>query len=210
MNAPQAIPPQRLDDLLTLTRAPFPPSRKAWLHASRDDLRVRVREVALTNGEVATLYDTSGPYTDPAAAIDVHAGLPPVRAGWVQERGDTESYAGRAPQPIDDGGKHDSGERIAALRAGAAALQRAPRRAKAGANVTQMHYARRGIVTPEMEFVALRENAKREWMAEYQADAERERRLPGNPMGAAIPAFITPEFVRDEVARGRAIIPANI
>jgi phosphomethylpyrimidine synthase len=89
-------------------------------------------------------------------------------------------------------------------------LQRTPRRAKSGANVTQMHYARRGIVTPEMEYVALRENGKREWMAEYLANEERAKRVMGNPMGASIPRIITPEFVRDEVARGRAIIPANI
>src|SRR5690606_4665912 len=111
-----------------------------------------------------------------------------------------------------DGVKHEAreAERIEALRAEAAALQRTPRRAKAGANVTQMHYARQGIVTPEMEYIAIRENGKREWMREYLGDAEREARLRGNPMGARIPEIITPEFVRDEVARGRAIIPANI
>ncbi|WP_347613484.1 phosphomethylpyrimidine synthase ThiC, partial [Comamonas thiooxydans] len=91
-----------------------------------------------------------------------------------------------------------------------AALQRQPRRAKSGQNVTQMHYAKRGIITPEMEYVALRENGRREWMAQYQQDAARELRLAGNSLGAAIPKIITPEFVRDEVARGRAIIPANI
>jgi len=102
-------------------------------------------------------------------------------------------------------------ERLRRLRADAAALQRAPRRAKAGLNVTQMHYAKRGIVTPEMEYVALRENGRREWMREYLLDAEREQRLAGNALGAALPSgLITPEFVRDEVARGRAIIPANI
>ena len=205
--------PERLAELLTLTREPFPASRKTWLQGSRADLRVPLREVALTNGETVSLYDTSGPYTDPAAAIDVKRGLPSVRGAWIAERGDTEAYDGRSRQVLDDGVKHEEREadRIAQLRADAAALQRQPRRAKAGANVTQMHYAKRGIVTPEMEYVALRENGKREWMREYMADAEREQRLRGNAMGAALPqGLITPEFVRDEVARGRAIIPANI
>ncbi|WP_372528409.1 phosphomethylpyrimidine synthase ThiC [Piscinibacter sp.] len=210
MNAPEKLDAQKFTELLTLTREPFPASRKTWLQGTRHDLRVPVREVTLSNGEVVTLYDTSGPYTDPAAAIDVKCGLPDVRSGWVVDRGDTEPYAGRAPQALDDGGKHDVSDRIAALRAAAAALQRSPRRAKSGANVTQMHYARRGIVTPEMEYVALRENGRREWMGEYLSDAQREQRLRGNAMGARIPDLITPEFVRDEVARGRAIIPANI
>ena len=206
--------PDKLTQLLSLTREPFPASRKGWIAGVRHpDLRVPVRDVSLTNGETVSLYDTSGPYTDPAAAIDVRQGLPALRAAWIAARGDTESYDGRIRQALDDGAKHEErdGARIAQLRAEAAALQRAPRRARVGANVTQMHYARRGIVTPEMEFVALRENGRREWMAEYIADPARERRLAGNPMGAALPpGAITPEFVRDEVARGRAIIPANI
>ena len=152
------------------------------------------------------------PYTDPAARIDVRRGLPEVRAGWLDARGDTERYAGRLRQALDDGVKNEIRQQahIETLRREAAGLQRTPRRAKAGANVTQMHYARRGIVTPEMEYVALRENGRRAWMAEYQRDAARERRLAGNGLGANLPALITPEFVRDEVARGRAIIPANI
>jgi phosphomethylpyrimidine synthase len=205
--------PERLDELLSLTRAPFPASRKVHLTGSRADLRVPLREVSLTNGETVTLYDTSGPYTDPSVAIDVRRGLPGLRSAWIAERGDTETYAGRAPQALDDGAKHAErvADSLAALRAEAAALQRTPRRARSGANVTQMHYARRGIVTPEMEFVALRENGRREWMANYLADAKREQRRAGNPMGAMLPRGpITPEFVRDEVARGRAIIPANI
>ncbi|MDM0082595.1 phosphomethylpyrimidine synthase ThiC [Variovorax sp. J31P179] len=198
--------------LLTLTREPFPASTKGAIAGSRPDLRVPVREVALTNGERVSLYDTSGPYTDPAADIDIRRGLPGVRDAWISERNDTERYEGRLHLALDDGATHADRDarRIAELRAGAAALQRTPRRAKAGANVTQMHYARRGIVTPEMEYVALRENGRREWMAEYMADEAREKRLAGNPMGARIPKIITPEFVRDEVARGRAIIPANI
>ena len=212
MNAPDRIPAPELAPQPALTRDPFPASRKAWIVGSREDLRVPVREVSLSNGETVTLYDTSGPYTDPAAEIDVRRGLPSVRNAWIDARADTERYEGRAPQALDDGGRHDGGDadRLTGLRVAASALQRTPRRARAGANVTQMHYARRGIITPEMEFVALRENGRREWMREYMADAAREARLRGNPMGACIPELITPEFVRDEVARGRAIIPANI
>ena len=207
--------PDQLDALLPLTREPFPASRKAHIAGSRPDLLVPHREVTLSNGEVVSLYDTSGPYTDPGVEIDVTRGLPGVRNAWIESRGDTEGYTGRVHQVLDDGVKGElrgaiEAERIEALRRAAAALQRAPRRAKSGANVTQMHYARRGIVTPEMEYVALRENGKREWMSEYLTDPAREARLRGNSMGAHIPTIITPEFVRDEVARGRAIIPANI
>lgn len=207
MNAPDKFAP-----LLTLTREPFPASTKVFVPGTLPGVNVPMREIALTNGERVTVYDTSGPYTDPSVAIDVKKGLAPVRAGWIESRGDTETYNGRERQAVDDGVKHEAreAERIEALRAEAAALQRTPRRAKAGANVTQMHYARQGIVTPEMEYIAIRENGKREWMREYLGDAEREARLRGNPMGARIPEIITPEFVRDEVARGRAIIPANI
>jgi len=210
MNAPDKFAP-----LLTLTREPFPASTKVYVPGTQAGVQVPMREIALTNGERVTVYDTSGPYTDPAARIDVRHGLAPVRAAWIEARGDTEPYTGRERQALDDGVKHEAphagaAERIEALRAEAAALQRTPRRAKAGRNVTQMHYARQGIVTPEMEYVAIRENGRREWMRDYLGDAEREARLRGNPMGARIPEIITPEFVRDEVARGRAIIPANI
>ncbi|MBS81583.1 phosphomethylpyrimidine synthase ThiC [Variovorax sp. Varisp41] len=204
--------PDKFTSLLSLTREPFPASHKCVIPGSRPDLFVPVRDVKLTNGETVSLYDTSGPYTDPKVEIDVRRGLPDVRGAWIAERGDTESYEGRVHHALDDGAKNEDrdAQRLAELRAGASALQRTPRRAKSGANVTQMHYARRGIVTPEMEYVALRENGKREWMAEYLANEERARRVAGNPMGASIPRIITPEFVRDEVARGRAIIPANI
>ena len=204
--------PDKLEQLLTLTREPFPASTKVYVEGSRADIRVPMREIALTNGERVTVYDTSGPYTDPNVAIDVRQGLASVRAGWIEARGDTEPYTGRQRVALDDGGKHEDrdGSRIEQLRAQAAGLQRTPRRAKAGANVSQMHYARQGIVTPEMEYIAIRENGKREWMREYLQDAEREARLKGNAMGARIPDLITPEFVRDEVARGRAVIPANI
>jgi phosphomethylpyrimidine synthase len=210
MNAPETLP---LFETLPLTREPFPASAKVYVPGqAHPQLRVPMRDVTLTNGEVVSLYDTSGPYTDPQAAIDVRRGLASVRGAWIEARGDTEPYEGRTRQALDDGAKHEAreAERIDTLRREAAALQRTPRRAKAGGNVSQMHYARRGIVTPEMEYVAIRENGKREWMREYLADAEREARLKGNAMGARIPEVITPEFVRDEVARGRAIIPANI
>jgi phosphomethylpyrimidine synthase len=204
--------PDRLD---AITREPFPQSRKIFVPGQQPGVQVPMREIALTNGEQVVVYDTSGPYTDPAVHIDVRRGLPPVRAGWVEARGDTESYAGRAPQQLDDGVRGDTPDavqlqRMAELRAQAAGLQRPPRRARSGANVTQMHYARRGIVTPEMEYIAIRENGRREWMAQYLNDAAREARLRGDPRGARIPDVITPEFVRDEVARGRAVIPANI
>jgi len=218
MNAPDpAVALQALDELTRLTREPLPASRKVYVQGSHDGVRVPMREVSLTNGEAVTLYDCSGPYTDPNVSIDVTRGLPPVREAAVVARGDTETYEGRSIQAVDDGLKPDErhDERMAALRAAAAGLQRTPRRAKAGHNVTQMHYARKGIITPEMEFVALRENQRRldlaeDWRNKYGVDAERETRLRGNPMGAAIPREITPEFVREEVARGRAIIPANI
>ncbi|MFI8614742.1 phosphomethylpyrimidine synthase ThiC [Acidovorax sp. NPDC077693] len=202
--------PDKFAHLLALTREPFPASTKSYLTGSRPDVRVPVRDIALTNGEQVSVYDTSGPYTDPTATIDVRQGLASVRGGWIAARGDTELYDGRQRVALDDGSKSEDAARLAQLRTEAAALQRAPLRAKSGANVTQMHYARKGIVTPEMEYVALRENGKREWMAQYMQDAGREQRLMGNPMGASIPKIITPEFVRDEVARGRAIIPANI
>ncbi len=198
-------------DLLAQSRQPFPASRKSYLPGQlHADLRVPVRDIALTNGEQVSVYDTSGPYTDPSVQIDIRQGLPNLRAPWIDARGDTEWYVGRPRVALDDGGRSDEALRLKQLRAEAAGLQRQPRRARSGANVSQMHYARRGIITPEMEYVALRENGRREWIAAYQQDTARERRLAGNPLGASIPQIITPEFVRDEVARGRAIIPANI
>ena len=221
MNAPDSIftpaaghapDAARFAELLARSRQPFPASTKSYLSgALHPQLRVPVRDIALTNGEQVSVYDTSGPYTDPAVQIDVRQGLPSVRGAWIESRGDSEYYVGRQRVALDDGGKRgEEDARVAQLRAEAAALQRQPRRARSGQNVTQMHYARRGIITPEMEYVALRENGRREWMAQYQQDAARELRLAGNSMGASIPKIITPEFVRDEVARGRAIIPANI
>ncbi|MFY7865348.1 phosphomethylpyrimidine synthase ThiC [Roseateles sp.] len=198
-----------LNSSLKLTRTPLPGSSKIYIAGERHpELRVPMRAISLTNGEVVSVYDTSGPYTDVSAAIDVKTGLPATRAPWVEARGDTEVYEGRPIQLIDDGLREASQqEQLMQMSAG---LRRQPRRAVQGANVTQMHYARRGIVTPEMEYIAIRENQKLEWMHEYQQDAGREARLRGNSFGASIPELITPEFVRDEVARGRAVIPANI
>ena len=212
MNAPDLQAREKFAELLSLTREPFPASTKVYeAGALHSDLRVPMRRIDLSNGEQVTVYDTSGPYTEPSAAIDVRRGLPSVRGEWIARRGDTEAYEGRARVALDDGQKGDAEDaRLQALRTEAAGLQRRPIRAKAGRNVSQMHYARQGIITPEMEYVAIRENGRREWMAQYMADEAREKRLQGNPMGAMIPRIITPEFVRDEVARGRAIIPANI
>ncbi|HEY8385662.1 MAG TPA: phosphomethylpyrimidine synthase ThiC [Porticoccaceae bacterium] len=188
----------------TIIREPLPASRKVYVpHPQRSDIRVPMREIALSNGERARLYDTSGPYTDPSVNIDIHRGLAALRASWLEARGDTESYRGRDVRPSDDGAQG-----IAPLFN--PALQRHPRRGRSGVNVTQMHYARRGIITPEMEYIALRENQGREALLDTSASTERNRRLRGNPMGAHIPDVITPEFVRREVAEGRAIIPANI
>jgi len=149
------------------------------------------------------VYDTSGPYTDPNVKIDIREGLEPIRLSWITSRGDVKYYDGRKIEPKDDGyreGENPNTERFPRTRDKVL-------RAKSGQNVTQMHYAKKGIITPEMEFIAIRENQKRkQWME----DAEREKRLTGNSFGANIPQEITPEFVRDEVARGRAIIPANI
>ncbi len=189
---------------------PFPRSRKVYVHGSRPDLRVPMREIALTDTPAAfgseknapvTVYDTSGPYTDPAVQIDIRKGLPGLRSAWIEERGDTQWLTG----PTSGYGRERAADpALAHLRF---EHLRRPRRAKPGHNVTQMHYARRGVVTPEMEFVAIRENVR---LAEYRDRGLLARRHPGRGLGAQIPEEITPEFVRDEVARGRAIIPANI
>jgi len=188
---------------------PYPGSRKIYVQGSRADLRVGMREIqqadtpasfGAENNPPITVYDTSGPYTDPSAKIDLLLGLPDVRGAWIDERNDSEWLDG----PSSEFGR---------ARAGDAALAklrfehiRRPRRARAGANVTQMHYARKGIITPEMEYVAIRENLRLEMLA----DSGLLRQHKGHSFGASIPAKVTPEFVRDEIARGRAIIPANI
>ena len=188
-----------------ITTGPFPASEKIFVSGnSHPDLKVPMRQINLSNGERQIVYDTSGPYTDPNAQINIHEGLPTPRREWVLARNDVESYEGRLTRPEDNG--HRSAQSIQSPDG----LKRTPLRAKSGMNVTQMHYARQGIVTPEMEYIAIRENEKREALADKYFNGEREARLRGHSYGAHLPPLITPEFVRDEVASGRAIIPANI
>ena len=188
-----------------ITTGPFPASEKIFVSGTRHpDLKVPMRQINLSNGERQIVYDTSGPYTDPNAQINIHEGLPTPRREWVLARNDVESYEGRLTRPEDNG--HRSAQSIQSPDG----LKRTPLRAKSGMNVTQMHYARQGIVTPEMEYIAIRENEKREALADKYFNGEREARLRGHSYGAHLPPLITPEFVRDEVASGRAIIPANI
>ena len=188
---------------------PFPSSRKVYRTGSRPDLNVPFREITLAEtrssqgverNDAVYVYDTSGPYTDPDARIDVRRGLPPLRARWIEERGDTEPLGGVSSEY---GRQRQGDPKLAPLRF---AHLRVPRRARPGANVTQMHYARRGVVTPEMEFIAIRENC----MREAYPEAVRGHRHPGMGFGASLPEEVTPEFVRDEVAAGRAIIPSNV
>lgn len=153
---------------------------KGYVGGSRPDLRVPVRQVHLTNGQSVTLYDTSGPYTDPVVDTDVRRGLAPLRENWIIARGDTEEYAGRPVRPEDDGIKHTSPRGgLRNLDAVFPGRPRQPRRGRPGEAVTQLAYARRGEITPEMEFVAVREN-------------------------------VDPEVVREEIAAGRAVLPANV
>lgn len=189
-----------------LTREPLPASQKVYVASeTHPDVKVPMRQISLTDGTAITVYDTSGPYTDPSVDIDVHTGLADVRSKWIEARGDTEEYAGREVKPIDNG--HEDDEK--AFQFYNEHLQRRPRRAKPGMNVSQMHYARKGIITPEMEYIAIRENQAREALQNEFTTEERNARLKGNSWGANLQP-ITPEFVRKEVAEGRAIIPANI
>jgi phosphomethylpyrimidine synthase len=222
----------------------FPASRKVYAQGTRHkDIRVPFREISLNrtrlfngtyeNNEPVRVYDTSGPWNDPEVGCNVRQGLPALRRDWILNRGDVEEYTGRAVRPEDNG-------YLSEVHANSAAntdrrgkleyfpgLRRKPLRAKAGANVTQLHYARCGIITPEMEFIAIRENMGREAAfqaahtpsavpsgvrssAQSGATNVLNHQHPGQGWGARIPSFITPEFVRDEVAAGRAIIPANI
>jgi phosphomethylpyrimidine synthase len=189
---------------------PFPRSRKIYITGSRPDIRVPMREISLADtptelgGEKnvpVTVYDTSGPYTDPTVTIDLRSGLADVRSAWITERQDTEMLSGLSSE--------FGSQRLAdsALDSMRFAHVRDPRRAKAGCNVSQMHYARKGIITPEMEYIAIRENMK---LQEARAAGLLANQHPGQSFGASLPKEITAEFVREEVARGRAIIPANI
>jgi phosphomethylpyrimidine synthase len=210
----------------------FPPSRRVYLAGSRPDLQVPMREIPLTPtkrpdgsievNEPVRVYDTSGPWGDPAFHGDVERGLPFVRAGWIRERGDVEEISGRAYRPEDDGylsETHATAARLRSTKNQLAVFNRRDRsvlRAKPGKIVSQLHYARQGIITPEMEYIALRENTRLQsarTQIATRADASRDSLLiqhPGQSFGASLPNEITPEFVRSEVARGRAIIPANI
>ncbi len=186
----------------------FAKSKKVYVTGSRPDLKVPFREISLSDtpssfgaekNPPVMVYDTSGPYTDPDYQIDIRNGLPSLRSQWIDERNDTEFLEG--PTSIF-GHERKTNPELTKMRFN---LLRQPRRAKAGKNVSQMYYAKQGIITPEMEYIAIRENQRREGMS-----ALLQTQHPGHDFGAAIPKIITPEFVRDEVARGRAIIPANI
>ena len=190
------------------TKQPFSNSRKVYVQGSRPDIQVPFREISLSDTPSAfgaeknppvMVYDTSGPYTDPKISIDIRNGLPALRAKWIEERNDTEQLDGPSSA---FGVERKNDPALAEMRFN---LSRKPRRAIAGMNVSQMHYARKGIITPEMEYIAIRENQRRENMSELLQTQHK-----GHDFGASIPKTITPEFVRDEVARGRAIIPANI
>ncbi len=203
--------------------APLPNSRKVYVEGSRPDIRVPMREISQSDTPTGMggeknppiwVYDCSGPYTDPQAKIDIRQGLPALRQGWIEARGDSEALSGLSSE---FGRARAADASLDALRF--QGLHRQPRRARAGANVSQMHYARRGIVTPEMEYIAIRENLqRRQYLAGLRASGPGGERLAqllgrqhrGESFGAQIPEEITPEFVMSEVARGRAIIPANI
>ena len=189
-----------------VTRGALPASKKVYV----GDLKVPMREISLSNGESLTVYDTSGPYTDESVELDIMRGLPKNRLQWVLDRGDVERVEGRAVKPMDNGYKTE--EQLANRKIKHEKFPASPDKplkAKAGQNVTQIHYARKGIVTPEMEYIAVRENQRR---AEVHAMAKKGDSGFGTDksFGANVPDFITGEFVRKEVAEGRAIIPANI
>ena len=216
-----------------LSSEPLPNSKKIYIRGKQHpEVNVPFREIELTSttsytgatevNEPIRVYDCSGVWGDPAATCDVRNGIPALRGNWIQSRNDTEQYEGRKVTPRDNGYLTEGHEQYAAKSDSAKGkleyypgLKRKPLRARANGNVTQMHYARKGIVTPEMEFIAIRENLGRQQAYEWVENRHSSRRIlnqqhPGQGYGANIPRYITPEFVRDEVARGRAIIPANI
>ncbi|HEV7473729.1 MAG TPA: phosphomethylpyrimidine synthase ThiC [Pyrinomonadaceae bacterium] len=244
-----AIKPAENETTPAMNDKPLPNSRRIYVNGKQPGVRVPFREISqnqtrnfdnsLENNAPVRVYDTSGPWGDPEMHGDVREGLPSLRRHWILSRGDTEEYEGRELQPIDDGYlTFDAANQARQKEKGRLedfpALCRTPLRAKQGSCVTQMHYARQGVITPEMEFIAIRENLGRELA--FKADGTEDRgswdralnktsarragidtprdsllhQHPGQAFGAAIPEYVTPEFVRDEVARGRAIIPANI
>ena len=202
-----------------ITTEPLPASRKIYVQGKKHgDVRVPMREISISSsahgsphngegkaGRPLVVYDTSGPYTDPTARVDIRKGLEPLRLEWIKARGDVEECGGAAIGGNGTNGKARNG--------GAKRFPETSRRpilrAKPGRNVSQMHYAKKGVITPEMEYIAIRENLGREMALENGGNGA-SRTHAGNSFGAAIPKVVTPEFVRDEVARGRAIIPANI
>jgi phosphomethylpyrimidine synthase len=188
---------------LRVTTGPFPASRKVQTRGMRHpEIAVAMREIDLdpSAGEPPVrAYDTSGPYSDPTIPIDINRGLPELRKPWIVARGDVEFYEGREVKPEDNGLRRGEASAVSLFDRG----RRQVLRAKRGAAVTQLAYARRGVITHEMEYVAIRENLGREKL-------RRERPVDGESFGASIPDYVTPEFVRDEIARGRAIIPNNI
>jgi phosphomethylpyrimidine synthase len=207
----------------------LPNSQRIYVEGNQQGVRVPFREISQTptrnlagtleENPAVRVYDTSGPWGDPSVQCDVTKGLPSLRAEWIRARSDVEEYEGRELQPIDDGYlTFDAANRARVKDVGRLEdfplLGRRPLRARPGARVTQLHYARRGIITPEMEFIAIRENLGRSLECgdlSPLSKAAASRSTPkGESFGASIPEFVTPEFVRDEVARGRAIIPANI
>src|SRR6476659_6269079 len=204
----------------------LPQSRRVYAEGKQAGVRVPFREIAQTptrnfddtliDNPPVRVYDTSGPWGDPAISCDVTKGLPTLRRDWIVARGDVEEYEGRELKPIDDGYlTFEAANRARVKDVGTLeefpALKRSPLRAKSGACVTQLHYARRGIITPEMEFIGIRENLGRvAQMEESEDPSSLFYQHQGQSFGAAIPQYVTTEFVRDEVARGRAIIPANI
>ncbi|TAK08820.1 MAG: phosphomethylpyrimidine synthase ThiC [Candidatus Manganitrophaceae bacterium] len=203
---------QKGADSSALTTTPLPASKKIYVQGTQPGVRVAMREIQQnptrnTKGEPVeenpplVVYDPSGPYTDPTATIDIRKGLAPLRIHWIWDRGDVEAL----PAISSEYGRRRAGD--ASLDAIRFQHIRKPLRAKPGKNVSQMHYARKGIVTPEMEYIAIREN---QTLEAARANPKIATQHPGQTWGAAIPSVITPEFVRDEVARGRAIIPCNI
>jgi phosphomethylpyrimidine synthase len=203
-----------------ITSKPLPASHKIYVQSQRrPDVGVAMRAIHLSNAGAVhngngdqihgplTVYDTSGPYTDPNIDTDIRQGLKPLRSDWILSRGDVEQLAGPSYQP--PAGKNGNGKHVSTERFPDEA-RRPILRAKTGYNVSQMHYARKGIITPEMEYIAMRENIGREKALEHGAKGAAGRTHAGYNFGASIPQFVTAEFVRDEVARGRAIIPANI
>jgi len=191
-----ALPP----NTPAITKGPLPASHKIHVAGQiHHDIRVAMRQISVSGGEPALrVYATSGPYTDAAIQTDIGRGLAPHRHSWIMARGDVETIQGREQKPEDDGLKPGEARRVPLFDR----ADRMPMRAKAGKAVTQLAYARAGIITPEMEYVAIRENLGRA--------AALDTRRAGESFGAEIPDHVTPEFVRSEIARGRAIIPANI